>query len=408
MKKLFAWNEGNNNKGRNDGPPELDELFKNFQKWLNKMTGNKKPNINFGGPSSDSGDDNNNFAKQGSIFLFLGAIVLAVIIAISGFFKVEPGEQAAVYRFGKFIDIEDQGPHWIFPGIYSKQIVNVDQVQQLRFADNLITKELNIVKVALVVQYKIKNLENYLFKVKSPEQSLSEATRSAIRHVIADSTLNDVLSTQGNVSTTFMGDQIKELVVKNIDYYQTGLEIQGVEVEAVLPPDPVKEAFNDAIQAQEDKERFKNQAEAYERKVVPTAEGDAQKIIQASNGYAARVVFAAEGDVSRFVAVLPEYSRAPKVTRDRMYIKAMEETLKSTPKIMVDTKSNNVLFLPLDKLSNSLSKAVTKSNNQDIHNENSSGNPNLAKLDNNTAYDHTSSRDGNRDGDRNSGRSWRN
>lgn len=412
MGKLFAWRE--NNKARKDGPPDLDEAFKNAQKWLNNLLSGKKTNKNFSGFNQN--DDNNRSDKQGGAFFGLAVIVGIILIAFMGFYKVEPGEQAAVYRLGKFIGIDEQGPHWIFPGIYTKEIVNVDLVNQKSFEDNLITKELNIVTVKLVVQYKIKNLEDYLFNVRSPEDSLSEATKAAIRHVIADSTLQDVLSTKGNVSTTFLGEQIKALMVKNIDYYKTGLEVQGVEIEAVLPPAQVKEAFNDAIQAQEDKERYKNEAEAYERKVVPVAEGNAERIIQDAKAYSARVIYAAEGDVSRFTAILPEYNRAPKVTRDRIYIQALEDTFKNTPKIMVDTKSNNVLFLPLDKLSNSLSNAISSnnsSNNQDDFNQNkedSAENKNLVMLRESSTrnYDNLNNINNNSSNSRDKfGRSWR-
>lgn len=378
MTKHLAWNEDdsdkpdkNNNRGNNsgnDGPPDLDEIFKNAQKWLNNTLGSKKNKNAFNG--GGLGNDNNNFGKQGAVFGVLAAIVFVIIIAIVGFYKVEPGEQAVEYRFGQYIGTEGPGPHWIFPGIYSKEIVNTSAVYQRKFEDYLITKEVNIVSVALAVQYKIGNLEDYLFKVNNPEESLSEVTRAAIRQVIADSTLEQVLSTRGNVETSYMGDQIESLITKNLEEYQTGLDIQGVEILAVLPPTQVKEAFNDAIQAQEDEVRYQNEAEAYERKVVPVAEGKRARIVQEANAYAAQTVLAAEGDVSRFLAILPEYARAPKVTRNRLYIQALEDTLKNTPKIMVDSKANNVLVLPLDKfnLGNTISQneAVKVSSGADL------------------------------------------
>ncbi len=338
------WAKSGRNKN-DDGLPDLDEYFKKGQKWLKQMVGNnsKKP---FGSDGGDFGGDK----PPASVLFGMSFIILAILIGIMGFYKVEPGERAVEYRFGKYLGMQGPGPHWIFPMIYTKEIYNTDIVHQRNFEDDLITKEVNIVSVSLAVQYKIGNLEDYLFKVRSADDSLAEATRAAIRQVIAESTLDEVLSTRGKSAESYLGDQIQSLIVENLKLYQAGLDILGVEVLSAVPPQQVKEAFNDAIQAQEDEIRYQNQAEAYERKVVPVAEGQAARILQEANAYAAQTVLAAEGDVARFNAILPEYKSAPAVTRNRLYLSAMENILKNTPKILVDSKSNNVLFLPLDKL----------------------------------------------------------
>lgn len=357
MEKHLAWNENDSDekKDRNnddpwgkrrrssndDGLPDLDALLQKVQKWLKGSKG--------GGFGNGSSSDFQFDKKQGGAFLGLAGLIFAVIIGVMGFYKVEPGEQAVEYRFGKYISVQGPGPHWIFPGVYSKEIFNTDIVNQMNFKDDLITKEVNIVSVGLAVQYKIGDLENYLFKVTSPEKSLDEATKAAIRQVIAESTLEDVLSTQGKSKESYMGAQIQSLISENLALYKAGLDIQGVEILSVTPPEQVKEAFNDAIQAQEDEIRYKNEADAYKEKVVPVAQGKAARIIQDAKAYAAQTVFAAQGGVARFNAILPEYKRAPQVTRNRMYISTVESALQNTPKIMVDSKSNNVLFLPLDK-----------------------------------------------------------
>jgi membrane protease subunit HflK len=360
---LFSWSEDDQDSNKksensksnpnrqnknNSGPPDLDELFKKAQQWLSNNLGKKKK-FNFNGGSGSGSGGNFDLEDQGKLYLAISAVILVFLLAIVGFYKIEPGEQAVEYRFGKYIGMTGPGPHWILPGIYSKEIVNTSVIHQKNFEDDLITKEVDLVTVAIAVQYRINNLQNYLFKVRSAEDSLAEVTRAAIRQVVSESTLEQVLSTRGSDDKAFMGDQIKSLIEQNLKTYQAGLEINGVEILSVLPPQQVKEAFNDAIQAQEDEIRYQNEAEAYERKIVPVAEGNAARVLQDANAYVSQTLLAAEGDVSRFNAILPEYTKAPQVTRNRLYINAMEKTLKNTPKILVDSKSNNILFLPLDK-----------------------------------------------------------
>lgn len=336
-------NQWNNNRNRNDdGLPDLDEYFQKGQKWLKQAL-----NGGSGGGAFGEGGGSN---KATGPLLGLSVVIIAFIIGIMGFYKVEPGEQAVEYRFGKYIATQGPGPHWIFPGIYTKEVRNTSAIMQRDFMEDLITKEVNIVSVVLAVQYKIGDLEDYLFRVRSPEESLSEATRSAIRQVIAELTLDEVLSTRGKSQESFLGRQIQLLIESNLKVYNAGLEVLGAEIRSVLPPEQVKAAFNDAIQAQEDEIRYKNEAEAYESKVIPVAQGKAARILQDANAYAAQTVLAAEGDVARFKQVLPEYKRAPEVTRNRLYLDAIEGVLKQTPKVIVDSKSNNMLLLPLEKM----------------------------------------------------------
>ncbi|MBP9721951.1 MAG: FtsH protease activity modulator HflK [Gammaproteobacteria bacterium] len=374
----LSWSEdddGNNNRRtrgnkNSGGPPELEELFKKVQKWLVDLMGNKSSNSQK--PGSNGGNKyslNYNLDQQGKFFLVVIGFISVLLLAIMGFYKVEPGEQAVQYRFGKYIGTTGPGPHWILPGIYSKEIINTSVIHQKNFEEDLITKEVDLVTVAVAVQYRINNIEHFLFKVSSAEESLSEATKSAIRQVVAESTLEQVLSTRGSTENSFMGDQIKNLIDQNLKYYQAGLEINGVEILSVQPPQQVKEAFNDAIQAQEDEIRYQNEAEAYERKIVPVAEGNAARLIQDANTYVSQITLAAEGDVSKFNAILPEYAKAPQVTRNRLYIGAIENGLRNTPKIIIDSKSNNALVLPLDKLNLAATLKATQSGNSSTNNK---------------------------------------
>jgi len=346
--RLFNWDQKDDKNKNDQGPPNLDEIFKKLQQQLNNIFGNKKPggpsNINWGGSSS-----------QGGAGFLIGIIVVVLIfmIGIMGFYKVNPGEEAAVFRFGKYVETKGPGPHWIFPFIHKTEIINTSAVNQKSFEDELITKNVNIILLSLVVQYKIGNLHNYLFNVKDPIESLSEATRSAIRHVIADSTLDEVLTT--NSSGGQLGEKIYKYLLTILKSYNTGLDIRGIEIISVQPPEAVKSAFNDAIQAQEDEVKYQNQAEAYSLKVLPRAEGDAIAYIEEAKAYATQVVFEAEGEVSKFNALLPEYKKSPDVTRSRIYLSTMQEILDKTPKVFIDSNSsNNMLYIPWDKLSNQI------------------------------------------------------
>lgn len=328
----------NRNRKKQQGPPDLDEMLK---KLLNKL---------FSNGSGGGNAFNNGFASSTIIFILLLAIML---FGYAGFFIVQPGEESAILRFGKYSETVGPGPHWIVPFIESQETVNVYKVLRTEVNGEMITKEVNIVRVSVAVQYKINSLRNYLFEVKDPKNSLIQATESAMRQVIANLTLDQSLSTNlgdNGKGSESLGKRLESVLDKNLKPYKTGIEILGVEILAVLPPETVKDAFNDAIKAQEDEVSYRNQAEAYASRVVPLAHGDAERILAEARSYSEKVIFDAEGEISQFNALAVQYNKSPEIMRTRMYITYLEDLLGKVNKVLVDGKlSNNVMYLPLDK-----------------------------------------------------------
>jgi len=330
---------GNSNKGQQ--PPDLDEVLRKFQQKFNELLGRR---------GGGAGGDNGNRPRIQLPFASIGAVVgiLFVIYLLSGIYIVKPPEQAAVFRFGRYIDSVGPGPHWIARGIESKQVINVDQVLTSQHEGQMLTKDENIVSVELAVQFKISNVKDYLLNVTNPINTLEQATESAMRQVIGHSTLNDILTSGRDL----IRDQIKEQVIGILNQYNTGLQVLDVAMQPAKAPDEVKEAFDDAIKAQEDEQRSINQALAYEKQTVPVAEGQAQRILAEAQAYQQQIILHSEGEANKFLELLPQYQKAPAVTRDRMYIETLEEVLSNTSKIVVDTTKNNnsMFYLPLDKL----------------------------------------------------------
>jgi modulator of FtsH protease HflK len=339
----MAWNEpgGNKNKdpwgnrGGNDGPPDLDEVFRKFQKKMNDIFGGRT-----GGGST--GSDNSSF----------GIIVLLVIVGLlwlaSGTYKIEAAERGVVLRFGKHVYTVESGLHWHFPAPFEKVLkVDVSNVSDFSHASTMLTQDQNIIDVDITVQYRIKNAENYFFSLRQPDFTLKEATESALRQHVGRSTMDYVF-----------GDGREEIVVSVektiqsiLDSYNSGLHIERVNMQEAKPPEAVKAAFDDVTQAEEDEVRLKNQAQAYQNEVIPTARGKAAQMTQEASAYKQEVIARAEGDAKRFDKLLKEYRKAPQVTRDRLYLETVESVLTNTSKVMVDVKGgNNMMYLPLDKM----------------------------------------------------------
>ena len=344
----MAWNEpgkGDNkdpwgNRGKRGGqqPPDLDEVFNQFMKKLSNA---------FGGGRGSSGGTGGNTGKAQSIGVGFILGLLALFYLISGIFIVSPAEKAVVFQFGAFKETVGPGPHWLARFIQSKSVINVEEVSTTHHEAHMLTKDENIVSVELGVQYRIKNVEDYLFQVRAPELTLEQVTDSAVRQVIGHSTLDDIL-TSGREAIRV---QIKAEIVRLLAEYRAGLDILDVPMQPAKAPEAVKEAFDDAIKAQEDEVRSINRARAYEKQKVPLAEGQAQRRLAEAEAYRTNVMLQAEGDADRFLSILPEYKAAPKVTRERMYLDALGTVFSNTSKIMVDsTGSNNLFYLPLDKL----------------------------------------------------------
>ncbi|WP_242667310.1 FtsH protease activity modulator HflK [Parendozoicomonas haliclonae] len=351
---LMAWNEpgGNNqdpwgggNKGNNQGPPDLDEAFRKFQQTLKGIFGGK------GGSNGGNHSRGGSAGQGGGAGLWIGVLVIAVLAYIwNAIYIVDEKERAVILRFGKYVETVDPGLNMYFPPVESKFQYPVTQINTYRLSQSMLTEDENIVEVAMSVQYNIADLKDYVLNDSNPEQSLKEATQSALRHVVGSSEMDMVL-TEGRAG---LGEEVKERLQDYLDQYGSGLNIVQVNIESSQPPRQVVGAFDDVIRAREEEQREKNKAEAYANQIIPEARGDAQRILEDAEGYKQEVVSRAEGDAARFSNLLGEYKKAPGVTRERLYIETMQELLGSTSKVLVDVEGgNNMMYLPLDKLMDS-------------------------------------------------------
>lgn len=325
-----------------DGPPDLDEMFKKMVGGFKKKAAPKQVN---GGNSGNSGSGTS--LPKGGFWGMVGLAVLVLVIiwALSGIYIVQPAEQGVVLRFGKYQTTVGPGAHWYPRFIDSKYVVNTDAVRSLQLNELMLTSGENIVSVQFAVQYRIGSLKDYLFNVLSPEDSLRQIIDSAVREVIGTSKLDDILTTGRQKITQEVQVQIEALVKK----YQNGIQIVDVKMQPAQAPEQVKAAFDDVIKAREDNQRLQNEADSYANKVVPVAEGRAKRILQQANAYKQTVIYQAQGAVAQFDALLPKYQMAPRVTKERMYIDAMQNVLAHSKVVLVDTGNNshNLLYLPV-------------------------------------------------------------
>lgn len=332
-----------------DGPPDLDELWRRFNQKLNSLFGGRGGR---GGGSAGGGG-----ASSGGIGV---VIVLALLFwAASGLYIVDASERGVVLRFGKYVETTLPGPHWHLPWpIESREIVNVSAVQtvEVGYRNNarkvpsealMLTDDENIVDLQFAVQYIRANPEDYLFYDRNPDETVKQVAESAIREIVGKSKMDFVLY-EGREEIAV---KTRELMQKVLDRYRTGISVSQVTMQNAQPPEQVQAAFDDAVKAKQDQERQKNEGQAYYNDVVPKAQGTAARLTQEAEAYKQRVVAAAEGETSRFDNILAEYRKAPQVTRDRLYLDAMQDVLSSATKVVIDQKKNsNLLFLPLDKL----------------------------------------------------------
>jgi membrane protease subunit HflK len=343
----MAWNEPGGDKdpwsgkGGDQGPPDLDEVVKKLQDKFGGLFGSGKSN---GGNSGSSSDGSGPGSKTVSVL-----IAVAILgWLFSGIYIVQPAERGVVLRFGAYSETTQPGPHWHIPFPVERVIkVDVDRITSFRHKAQMLTRDENIVDVELTIQSRIQDAADFLFQDRDPKKTLQDATETAVRETIGKNDLDFIL-TQGRGA---IADRIKNGAQGLVDDYKTGLVITSVNMQPAKPPEQVKSAFDDAIKAREDKERLENQAEAYANQVVPEARGEAARRLAEATAYRDRVIAEAEGDVSRFNAVLKEYQRAPGVTRERLYLDAVEAMLGQTNKVMLDVEGNNsLMYLPLDKL----------------------------------------------------------
>ncbi|QEW07627.1 FtsH protease activity modulator HflK [Nitrincola iocasae] len=334
-----------NGGGNNDqGPPDLDEALQKLQDRLNGLFGSKKDGSgNSGGTGSSGGGKGGSFTLVGIV-----AVLALVVWAGMGFYTVDQQERGVVLRLGKFHNVVNPGLQWNPPLIDEVNKVNVTQVRIHDHRALMLTEDENIVDVDISVQYVAENPEFFTLKVRNPEVSLAQASEAALRQVVGGSDMNSIL-TEGR---QIMAISVQERLQRHMDNYETGIRISGVNVRNAQAPSQVQDAFDDVIKAREDEQRSKNEAEAYANSVVPEARGNAQRMFEEASAYREEVVARANGESQRFLALLTEYRQAPDVTRERLYIDMMQNVLTNTPKVLMDVESgsNNVMFLPLDKL----------------------------------------------------------
>ena len=339
----------------NDGPPDLDQLWREFNQRINRLLRGKGGG-GAGGGSSNDGDD----ARNAGISAGVAGAVILFLWLVSGFFIVQEGQTGIVLTFGKYSHSAQPGFNWRWPyPIQTQETVNLSQVRtvEVGYRSNvrnklareslMLTDDENIIDIQFAVQYRLKDASAWVFNNRDQEETVKQVAETAIREVVGKSKMDFVLY-EGREKVAF---DTSALMQQILDRYATGVLVANVTMQAVQPPEQVQAAFDDAVKAGQDRERQKNEGQAYANDVVPKARGAASRLMQESEGYRARVVANAEGEAARFNKVLVEYQRAPAVMRDRLYIDAMQQIFASTTKIMVDTKSNNsMIYLPLDKL----------------------------------------------------------
>jgi membrane protease subunit HflK len=334
------------------GPPDLDELWRQFNRRLNEMFGRR------GGESGGPGGGLSLPSFRGGPGLVIGLI--ALVWVASGFYIVDASQRGVVLRFGKFLETTMPGPRWHLPfPVESAEIVNVSQVRtvEIGYRNNvrskvlkealMLTDDENIVDVQFAVQYIIKDPGEWLFNNRNPEETVKHVAESAIREVVGRSKMDFVIY-QGREQVAADAQRVMQEIM---DRYQVGAQVSRVNMQNAQPPEQVQAAFDDAVKAGQDRERLKNEAEAYANDVVPKARGTASRLLQEAEGHRQRVVANAEGEAARFKLLLPEYAKAPGVTRERLYLDTMQQVLSSTSKVVAESKQGgNLLFLPLDKL----------------------------------------------------------
>jgi modulator of FtsH protease HflK len=356
----MARNPGQNN-NQEEGPPDLDELLNDLRKKIGRIFGKKEtdqktPKSSGGNPTPNSGNDNLPILP---IFL-----IVVLLWAATGFYIVDQGSRGVVLRFGKNTEVTMPGPRWHIPyPIESAEVVNLEQVRTIevgyRSAGDaaarskelreslMLTDDENIIDLQFAVQYNLKSVEDFLFNNRSAESSVRGAAETAIREIVGKSKMDFALY-EGREEIAV---KAKKLMQEILDRYNTGINVTSVTMQNAQPPEQVQASFDDAVKAKQDLERQKNEGQAYANDIIPKAKGTASRLTAEAQGYRLRVENEAKGNASRFEQILTQYNRAPEVMRDRLYIEAQEQILSSVSKVFIDQKnSNNLLYLPLDKL----------------------------------------------------------
>ena len=362
----MAWNEPGGSGGKDpwgggdkdQGPPDLDEIVKKLQDKISAMFGGS-------GSSGGSGDSGGSGMSSGGVSKIASLVLVVgfIIWGLSGLYVVEEGKRVVVLQFGKYSVTNLPGLHWYPRFIQTIEEVDISKVRDIEVGYRsgggnqattsvereslMVTQDENIVHVELAVQYKVKSAKDYLFNVKNPNLTLRHATESAVREMIGKSKMDFVLTEGRDEVGTLVLNKMQEI----LDLYNTGLIVTSVNMQDLQPPEQVQHAFEDVVKSQQDEERVINEAKAYSNDIIPRARGGAARALEEANAYKSEVIAKAEGEASRFSKILGEYKKAPRVTRERLYLDAVESVMSNTSKVMVDVEGgNNLLYLPLDRL----------------------------------------------------------
>ena len=343
--------------GKNDGPPDLDEILRKFNQKLSSFFGKKGGNNGPAGGGSGPGAPT--AAMMGGVFILGLGLAISFWLA-SGFYIVQEGTRGIELRLGKYSQTTQAGLRWRWPYPFeTNEIVNVSQVETVEIGHRnnqktkvkeealMLTQDQNIVDVQFAVQYTLKSPEEFLFNNKDPKEAVRQVAETAMREIVGKSKMDFVLyEGRGDIAA-----RTKLLMQQILDRYATGIQISIVNLQNAQPPEQVQASFDDALRAKQDRDRQKNEGEAYANDILPRARGAAARLMEEANGHKQRVIASSQGDASRFTQVLAEYDKAPGVTRERLYLDMMQQVLQSTSKVVVDQKGgNSLLYLPLDKL----------------------------------------------------------
>lgn len=344
-----------NNNGNNQGPPDLDEAIQQLLDNLKGLFGGKK-----GGSSGGKSSGGGNGAGVAGIL----AVVAVIFLLVNSVYTLDEQERGVVLRLGKYLKTEDPGLRFKIPLVDTVVSVNTTKVREAEIKERMLTKDENIVEVELNAQYRVVDPVAFALRVEQPERTLIAAAESALRHEVGSIEMDPIL-TSGRAA---LAEEIQVRLQKYLDIYNTGMVLANVNIKDARPPSQVKAAFDDVQKAKQDKERFISEATAYANSVVPEARGRSQRQLEEANAYKAQVVSRAEGEASRFNNLLKEYKKAPKVTRERLYLDAVSKVYQNASKVLVDVEGgNNMMYLPLDKLvRNAQTDAATGSSEVNI------------------------------------------
>lgn len=345
----MAWNEpGSGPKnpwGKRSGKQAGgDDAFRKFQRKLDNILKGAGPG---GGSDEPPGDGSEQGLGDNRSQIAIIAGIVLIFWAYQSFFTIDQAERGVIQRFGQFVAVRDPGLGFHFWPLESLTKVNTQKVSSVNYTAKVLTQDINLIDMSLAVQYQLRDPVKYLFQVKDPEQTLRDVGEMAIREVVGRSTLEEILISKREQATT----RTKDLIQRTLDQYGSGIIITSVNLTDIQVPTDVRPSQEDANKAIADKERLVKEAEAYASGILPVAEGGASRQLQEAEAYRAQVVAVAEGEAERFKQLVSQYEKAPRVTRDRLYIEAVENVLGRSQKVVVDTKgSNQMLYLPLDKL----------------------------------------------------------